>query len=108
VVVCPDGETVVIGGLMENGRTSIDTKVPILGDIPLLGALFKRTQKDHTKKELIIFLTPHVVLTPAILAQRSVNESHDWDMAPKSFSEQELNQYLGKFPLKPEPTTVKP
>jgi general secretion pathway protein D len=41
VVIAPDGETVVIGGLIENDKASVDTKIPILGDIPLLGALFQ-------------------------------------------------------------------
>lgn len=56
VVVTPDGQTVIIGGLMETDKTTVDSKIPILGDIPLLGALFKRHQKDNTKTELLIFL----------------------------------------------------
>ena len=48
-MVVPDGQTVVIGGLMENDKAAMDTKIPLLGDIPILGTLFKRTQRDHTE-----------------------------------------------------------
>src|SRR5690606_21625864 len=53
-----DGQTIVIGGLMEDRKTSTVDKVPLLGDIPLLGNLFKRTRNTKAKTELLIFLTP--------------------------------------------------
>ena len=74
VVVVPDGQTVVIGGLMENNKQSADYKIPILGDIPLIGNLFKRQTKNYTKTELIIFLTPHIVAAPEQLAGLSASE----------------------------------
>src|SRR5438132_1227869 len=74
VVVTPDGQTVIIGGLMQNQKTQSDSKIPILGDIPLLGNLFKRKVKANTKTELMIFLTPHVVYEPAQLASLSTTE----------------------------------
>jgi len=55
-----DGQTIVIGGLMQDSNTESIRKVPIMGDIPLLGALFRRTVKNKEKTELLIFLTPHV------------------------------------------------
>jgi general secretion pathway protein D len=55
----PDGATVVIGGLMETQRTHVVRKVPLLGDIPLIGVAFRRTVQADTKRELMIFLTPH-------------------------------------------------
>jgi general secretion pathway protein D len=56
-----DGETIVIGGLVRSRITRSETKVPILGDIPLLGVLF-RTRGDHTEKSnLILILTPHII-----------------------------------------------
>ncbi len=100
VVVAPDGETVVIGGLMENDKTIVDTKIPILGDIPLIGAAFRRHQKDNTKKELLIFLTPHVVLTPSDLASASRSESDKAEMSRRAFTEQELNKVFDGLPLK--------
>jgi general secretion pathway protein D len=107
VVVTPDGQTVIIGGLMETDKTVVDSKIPILGDIPLLGALFKRHQKDNTKTELLIFLTPHVVSNPALAASATSGEAKRADVAPKAFSEQELNKFFDTLPLKPADTSVK-
>ena len=63
-VAVQDGQTIVIGGLMEDRISDSVRKVPLLGDIPLLGALFRRTTKVKTKTELLIFLTPRVARTP--------------------------------------------
>lgn len=55
------GQTTVIGGLVKQSLSSITKKVPILGDIPLLGLLFKFQSSDKSKKEIIIFITPTIV-----------------------------------------------
>lgn len=60
-VMVPNGKTVVIGGLMDDQETDEVRKVPLLGDIPVVGQLFRRTIKTKSKTELLIFLTPHVV-----------------------------------------------
>lgn len=60
-VMVQSGRTVVIGGLMEDQENREVRKVPLLGDIPLVGALFRRTIIEKSKTELLIFLTPHVV-----------------------------------------------
>ncbi len=101
VVVTPDGQTVIIGGLMENDKTVIDSKIPILGDIPLLGSLFKHKQNAITKKELMIFLTPHVVNMPSQVASLSAREDKNADMSHKAFGEQELDKYFDRLPVKP-------
>jgi len=59
-VAIRDGQTIVIGGLIEDQKRDIIKQVPLLGDIPLLGYLFRRTVKETRKTELLIFLTPHV------------------------------------------------
>jgi len=100
VVVTPDGQTVIIGGLMQNQKTQSDSKIPLLGDIPLLGNLFKRRAKGNTKTELLIFLTPHIVKEPSELVGLSATERDKAIMAPKAFSEQELNRYLDSLPAK--------
>jgi len=103
VVVVPDGQTAVIGGLMENNKTQADSKIPLLGDIPLLGNLFKRKVKQTTKTELIIFLTPHIVAEPTQLAGVSAKERSDTTMVPKAFSEQELDRFLENVPARENP-----
>jgi len=99
VVVTPDGQTVVIGGLMQTSKTETDTKIPLLGDIPLLGNLFKRIQKSDSKTELIIFLTPHIVGAPTELAAMSAKQRERSD-ATKGLTEEELNKFLDQLPKK--------
>ena len=60
-IVARDGETVVLGGLFQTDKTRVVTKVPLLGDIPILGYLFKRTKDVEKKTSLLIFITPHVI-----------------------------------------------
>jgi len=59
---------------MEDRISDAVRKVPFLGDIPLLGALFRRTQKTKIKTELLIFLTPHVAKEPNDLEAMSEDE----------------------------------
>lgn len=60
-VVVNDGETVVIAGLTTKEETESETGVPLLKDIPILGYLFKHVSKQSRKRDLIIFVTPHIV-----------------------------------------------
>ncbi|HET7542526.1 MAG TPA: type II secretion system secretin GspD [Polyangiaceae bacterium] len=60
-VVVQDQQTVVIGGLMSDEYTTTRTKVPVLGDLPLLGALFRSSEVQKRKKNLLLVLTPHVI-----------------------------------------------
>jgi type IV pilus assembly protein PilQ len=60
-VLIENGGTIVIGGIYEQQENSAVTKVPLLGDIPVLGNLFKTTQRRSERTELLIFLTPRVV-----------------------------------------------
>jgi type II secretory pathway component GspD/PulD (secretin) len=108
VVVVPNGQTVVIGGLMENSKLQSDSKIPFLGDIPLLGNLFKRKQKDSSKTELMIFLTPHIVREPSQLAGLSATERGQTELAPKAFSEEELNRFLDGLPAQDPAPNQKP
>ena len=60
-VLVDDGQTVVIGGVYEFSSREDLTKVPFLGDLPLLGNLFKTTNKQSAKAELLIFVSPKVL-----------------------------------------------
>jgi general secretion pathway protein D len=97
VAVTPDGQTVILGGLMQNSKSKTDTKIPLLGDIPVLGRLFKRTQVSDAQTELIIFLTPHIIQAPSELAALSASETQRSD-APKAFSDQDLDKFLEQLP----------
>jgi len=60
-VLVNDGQTVVLGGILQTTQREDDTKVPFLGDIPVLGHLFKNTNHQDDKDELMIFITPKIV-----------------------------------------------
>ncbi len=112
VVVVPNGQTVVIGGLMQTQKVKSEKKVPLLGDIPLLGMLFKHKTTDDAKKELLIFLTPTIVKDPRDLAMISNSEKAKAKDSQKAFSEEELNRYLdqkqdGKYKFSEPPPARK-
>ncbi len=100
VVVTPDGQTVVIGGLIANTKSYSDSKVPILGSIPVLGNLFKAAKRSNDKTELLMFLTPHVVMQPSDLAALTVSETRQAQVITNTLSEQELNRFLERVPVK--------
>ncbi|HET9451038.1 MAG TPA: type II secretion system secretin GspD, partial [Aggregicoccus sp.] len=60
-VVARDQETVVIGGIMQDRTIESASKVPILGDIPIIGHLFRETTRRKTKTNLLLFLTPYII-----------------------------------------------
>ncbi len=67
-VLVEDGGTVVIGGIYEQFERNRTDKVPLLGDIPVLGYLFRSTTRTNDRTELLVFLTPRIVTDT--LAQR--------------------------------------
>ena len=66
-IMVKDGETIVIGGLFRDSITSSKSQVPVLGDLPVLGELFKGTTDSSVRQEVIILLTPHIIETSSEL-----------------------------------------
>lgn len=60
-VMVKDGVTVIIGGLRKDEKLNVVKKIPFLGDLPWLGALFRNTNQDTEKTEIVVFLTPHII-----------------------------------------------
>lgn len=102
VAVTGDGQTVVIGGLLQDAKSKNETKIPLLGDIPVLGNLFKRQQTSTAKTELIIFLTPYIVQNPTELAALSERERGKANLS-KQLDEQEMKRYFDSLPTKESP-----
>jgi len=94
VVVTPSDQTIVIGGLISTQTENSEKKVPLLGDIPIIGQAFKRTTKNDVKTELLIFLTPHVVQNPRDLGNLAKVEREKLDLAPKTFQKEDMDRYL--------------
>jgi general secretion pathway protein D len=98
------GQTVVIGGLMEDRKTRFVDKVPLLGDLPLLRYAFSRTRQTKTKTELLIFLTPHVAERPEALEGMSEDEMGGTTLTPGAvepgmFHDHMRNMKRGAMPL---------
>ncbi len=106
VVVTADRQTVVIGGLIQTIKAESESKIPLLGDIPGLGVLFRHRTKSDRKTELLIFLTPHIVQAPAQLAALSAQERAK-SAAPKAFTQEELDRFLDDLPAKETPEPAK-
>ncbi len=117
-VAIKDGQTIVIGGLMQDQKTDHVNKIPLLGDIPLVGELFQYKALDKSKTELLIFLTPHVVPQPEELLQSTADEMKGTKLTPKAvgpgiYEEQMRGMQRGEVPQNPpatqtdEPSPVK-
>lgn len=84
-VLVKSGDTMIIGGMMQETITRNQSKVPLLGDIPLLGHLFKFTSNAKRKTNLVILLTPHIIQEPGELSsslgerQRKLLDAFDPD-----------------------------
>jgi type IV pilus assembly protein PilQ len=74
-VMIPDGKTVVIGGLLRTDVVDTDFKVPLLGDIPLLGLLFRKSIRTETETEIVLFLTPRILSGEALERYSARRES---------------------------------
>jgi type IV pilus assembly protein PilQ len=59
-IIVREGETIALGGMIQDQESESRTQVPLLGSIPLLGYLFSSTSKSHEKSELMIYVTPHI------------------------------------------------
>ena len=102
VVVTPNGKTVIIGGLMQDNKVETVRKVPLLGDIPILGSLFRHKEMKDTKTELLIFLTPFIVKNPNDLVSLTEQERSGSTVKDGTESGERLDKFLntdkeGKF-----------
>ncbi len=78
-IVATNGQTIVLGGLIKDQYTNVINKIPLLGDIPILGYLFKVKKRQKQKVNLVVFLTPHIIREPndfLEILRRKVNEQN--------------------------------
>jgi general secretion pathway protein D len=78
-VAVDDGQIIVLGGLIEDSFTDGSSRVPLVGDVPVLGALFRYDNRQRTKTNLMVFLKPTVIRTAAAGATLT-NERYDYLM----------------------------
>jgi general secretion pathway protein D len=85
------GQTAVIGGLLQDAETLSVNKVPFLGDLPILGYLFRNERTDHTRGNLVVFVTPSIVRDAQQMRNVVVDELRD----RQDRIEEELNKIYG-------------
>jgi len=107
-VAVADGQTIVIGGLIEDQVSETVKKIPLLGDIPLAGALFRRTVSQKSKTELLIFLTPHVAKTPEELTPISELEKSQSALEQNKEIADIYRKHMDAMEAHPTETTVEP
>ena len=78
-VMVRDGQTVIIGGLIQDQKADITSRVPILGKLPLIGALFRSTSVESISSELVVFLTPRIMT-----GNESIRRMRDMKKRPKN------------------------
>jgi type IV pilus assembly protein PilQ len=79
-----DGQTLILSGIIQDQERTNVSKVPILGDIPLLGSLFRSTEKDNERAEVIVLLTPEIVEEDAGLASNFQPSKESREVLEKS------------------------
>lgn len=99
-----DGETIIVGGLIRNELSQTIVKLPILGDIPILGGLFRHKNKDRDRqRELLVFITPHIIKDTEIgLAQskKVTIPKREQNTVFREDREETMNTYLNSFERK--------
>ncbi|MBW7991189.1 MAG: type II secretion system protein GspD [Planctomycetes bacterium] len=90
VISIPSGTTVVIGGLIRDDEETVEKKIPLLGDLPLIGGLFRVNRDRVQKTNLLLFITPHVLTTKEALEQIT-EEKKRQTLEPQASFEEELS-----------------
>ena len=100
-VMIEDGELLILGGLIEDTQTENDRKVPLLGDIPLMGRLFKSSNKDKRQQVLMMFIRPTIIRSPEDAKKLSTDKfqhliSRDLDGKKKGLLTEQLEGILNQ------------
>ena len=95
ITLVEDGHTVVLGGLRKQDTIKQVNKVPFLGDIPLLGALFRFEGKDKVTSELVVFLTPRIIHDP-VMTEREAGHLAETEFDSSELDEAKVQQKVLK------------
>jgi len=94
-IMVKDGQTIVIGGLFRDAITSTRSQIPLLGDLPLVGAAFRGTTDSTVRQEVIIMLTPHIISEP----EDTDTEARVADIGRKRYGARMALQWAGRARL---------
>jgi type IV pilus assembly protein PilQ len=94
-IIVKDGQTIVIGGLFRDVVVTSRSQIPLLGDLPLIGGLFRGTNDSTTRQEVIILLTPHIIEEP----EETNSDARVDDVRRKRFGARDELQWAGRARL---------
>ncbi len=94
-IMVKDGQTIVIGGLFRDVVVTSRSQIPLLGDLPLIGGLFRSTSDSTTRQEVIVLLTPHIIDEP----KDTQSDARVDDIRRKRFGAKNELQWAGKARL---------
>jgi len=94
-IMVKDGQTIVIGGLFRDVVITSRSQIPLLGDLPLIGALFRSTSDSTQRQEVIVMLTPHIINEP----EETNSDARVEDVRRKRFGAKEELQWAGRARL---------
>jgi len=90
-----DGGTIVIGGLFQDTVETKKSQVPLLGDLPVLGGVFRGTADQHIRKEVMVLLTPHIITEPS----ETEGQARMDDIRRKRIGAKDELQWIGRARL---------
>ncbi len=94
-IMVKDGETIVIGGLFRDAIVTTRSQVPLLGDLPFVGVLFRGTRDSNKRQEVIVMLTPHIINEP----EETLGKARAADISRKRSGAKEGLQWTGRARL---------
>jgi type II secretion system protein D len=105
-VTVKDGETVIIGGLIESNTRDNEQKVPLLGDLPVVGQVFRTNFDQNQRRELLVVITATVIRTQEDAHRLSIQQRDQTDIVPESFKRSPLMGDLQVVPQVGKPLEV--
>ncbi|NOQ36341.1 MAG: hypothetical protein GQ569_10665, partial [Methylococcaceae bacterium] len=92
-VIAKDNTAIAVGGLIEEKAGDSESKVPFLGDIPLLGFFFREDAKTRGRQELVVIIRPHIIATPTETSQFNQKFMREYSKHPNALNNDDLNIY---------------
>jgi len=97
-ILVRDGQTIIIGGLFRDKVTAGRTQIPLLGNLPIIGAVFRGTSDSVERQEVMVLLTPHIVVEPG----QTDGQARAEDVRRKRFGAKDTLQGIGRGKLAEE------
>jgi general secretion pathway protein D len=96
-MIVQDGQTLLLGGILFQKDSTIEHKIPLFGDAPLVGGLFRHNEAVQANNEMFVFMTPRVIDEPSATLQEAEESQKKLDDIRKELKMEELHEMLEKL-----------